>query len=95
MNKFNLTAFYTILISVLLIIVLLTSCNGEAKESTQDGDFKIELLFEKDGCKVYRFMDGGRYIYWSNCSGNIQSNYYKSYGKTGSSVRMESFINSN
>jgi hypothetical protein len=81
----------TILACMLLASAALTSCNGDAKESTQDGDFKIELLFEKDGCKVYRFSDGGRYIYWSNCQGNLQSSYYRSTGKNGHTVRMQSF----
>jgi hypothetical protein len=33
----------------------LTSCKGS--------DFKIEFLFEKDGCKMYRFKDRGRLFY--------------------------------
>lgn len=37
-------------------------------------EFQIELLFEKDGCKMYRFYDG-HYIYWSDCSGNVSYQY--------------------
>lgn len=85
-----------IVVYAMLAAVFLSSCAGDAgdaKESIQDGDFKIDFLFEKDGCKVYRFKDSGRYIYWSNCSGNMQSNYYQSTGKSGYTVRMESFTN--
>ena len=46
---------------LLLLSIALISCQGEAlkKEKTQNDDFSVELLFEKDGCKVYRFYDGG------------------------------------
>jgi hypothetical protein len=82
-----------ILMHMIIALFFLSSCAGEAKESIQDGDFKIEFLFEKDGCKIYRFRDNGRYIYWSNCSGNMQSNHYKSTGKGGYRARMDSFTN--
>jgi hypothetical protein len=72
------------------LVVFITSCAGEAKESVTDGDFTIELLFEKDGCNMYRFRDKGRYIYWSNCQGNTQYNF-KSNGKNGRTVHVESF----
>jgi hypothetical protein len=78
-----------------LILIFLLSCKGEAKEVHQDGDFKIEFLFEQDGCKIYRFKDSGRYIYWTNCSGNIQSNYHQQAGRSGYTVRMESFTSVN
>ena len=80
-------------VSLFLLVIFMSSCANDAKESFQDGDFEIEFLFEKDGCKVYRFYDGGRYVYWSNCSGRIQSDYYQSTGKSGHTVRMESFTN--
>lgn len=76
--------------SLLLVLVLLSSCKGDSKESIQNGDFKIEFLFEMDGCKVYRFKDGTRYVYWSNCSGNIQSRHYQ--GKSGY-VNVETLTN--
>ena len=31
--------------------------------------YKVEYLFEHDGCKVYRFWDYGRYVYFTNCNG--------------------------
>jgi hypothetical protein len=79
------------LIYSILIMMFIVSCKGEAKSAEQDGDFKIEFLFEKDGCNVYRFQDGGRAIYWANCSGNIQSNNYQSTGKSGYTARVETF----
>lgn len=68
---------------LLLILVLFVSCSrGEPQQSTQQGDFKVELLFEMDGCKVYRFVDGLRVVYWSNCAGKIQYDHTTSNGKT-------------
>jgi hypothetical protein len=92
-NKFSINQLTLVFTSLLLAVVFLSSCKGDARESIQDGDFKIDFLFEKDGCKIYRFKDGGEYVYWSNCSGNMQSNYYESNGKSGHTVRMQSFTN--
>ena len=51
---------------------------------------QIEFLFEKDGCKMYRFKDGGRYIYWSNCDGRTEYSYYRSTGKSGYTAHEQS-----
>ena len=80
-------AIYTLLACVLLTLM---SCIGNAKSTVQDGDFKIEFLFEKDGCKMYRFQDGGRYIYWSNCDGSTKYSYYQNTGKSGYTSYQES-----
>lgn len=74
------------------VFLTLTSCSGrgDAKNAVRDGDFKIEFLFEKDGCKMYRFKDGGRYIYWSNCDGRTEYSYFQSYGKGGYTVYEQS-----
>lgn len=68
-------------ITALALLLLAFSCKEEAikTETTDVNGIKLELLFEKDGCKVYRFYDG-RYIYWSNCAGSIEYNYRS--GKT-------------
>ncbi len=54
-------------ILTLLILFLLISCHKESIETSHKGDFKVELLFEHDGCKVYRFFDA-RYVYYTDCS---------------------------
>ena len=35
--------------------------------------YQVEYLFEHEGCKVYRFMDMGHYIYFTNCEGDVNS----------------------
>lgn len=37
--------------------------------SKNNVDYKVDYLFEHDGCKVYRFYDRGEYIYFTNCNG--------------------------
>ncbi len=32
-------------------------------------DYTVDYLFEHEGCKVYRFYDRGKYVYFTNCSG--------------------------
>ena len=68
--------------SLLLAAVLFTGCVQDAKESVQNGNFTVEFLFEQNGCKMYRFKDGGRYVYWSDCQGKVQSDYSTQSGKT-------------
>lgn len=67
---------------LLAIVLLLSACRNDAKEITQNGNFQLELLFIQDGCKVYRFLDGGRCIYWSTCAGKLQRNWTSSSGKS-------------
>ncbi len=75
------------------LLLLLFSCKGKSIETHQKGDFEVEFLFEHDGCKVYRFQDNGRYIYWSNCSGKISYNEIHSSGKTTYTVVQQTLNN--
>lgn len=74
MNKFSIIA--------IVLVTFFSSCNEEAKEKvvTNNASFNVELLFEIDGCKVYRFMDVGRNRYFSTCQGSVSWN--ESIGKS-------------
>jgi len=58
-------------------IVLLTAsgCTIEkqmplkTQEPGNNQTYKVDYLFEHDGCKVYRFYDRGNYVYFTNCKG--------------------------
>lgn len=51
-----------------LILFALVGCEESAPMKTvQAGSFVVETLFEVDGCRVYRFKDGGYARYFSNC----------------------------
>jgi len=59
-------AIYIVLIG--LGAILFGACINEpmSTERLGKGDgFEVEYLFEKDGIKVYRFIDNGRYHYFT------------------------------
>ena len=76
------------ILSIYFLFVILSCEKRAAKETTKDGDFEIEFLFEKDGCKMYRFYDG-RYVYWTNCEGKTNADYQTRSGKTTTQHRVE------
>jgi len=73
-----------------VFILFLAGCSskhGTPVEVTQYGEdsFSVELLFEKDGVKVYRFIDGDEYRYFTIGNGSFQPQEQKivvSNGKT-------------
>lgn len=79
---------------LLLLLVLLTSCvqKVEPEATSKVGNFTNEFLFEFEGCKMYRFKDGGRYIYWSDCRGKIQYDYTTG-GKSKTTHHVETLNN--
>lgn len=56
-----------------LAIVLFASCRLQrplySKPSQNNDTYRVQYLFEHDGCKVYRFFDMGNYVYFTNCAG--------------------------
>lgn len=54
-------------LSIITLAVLLLGCGKSAQETVQtsNGDFRVGLLFEADGVKVYRFSDAGAYRYYA------------------------------
>lgn len=42
-------------------------------KAQNNATYKVEYLFEHDGCKIYRFMDNGNYVYFTNCGGDVTS----------------------
>lgn len=63
-----------IIFTILAISLVAISCTVSKPLSKMPSDnnetYKVEYLFEHDGCKVYRFMDYGNYVYFTNCEGN-------------------------
>ena len=56
------------IIGLLLISITLVSCVGDGieKSKTNNDDYEVTYLFEKDGVKVYRFYDGLNYHYFTS-----------------------------
>ena len=65
---------YIMKILGVILLLICFSCKQEAQSVSHNGNYQVEFLFEKDGCKVYRFYDG-RYVYYSDCRGKIESTY--------------------
>lgn len=64
-----------------LAVLVLSGCSKPAESTTRVGnDFEVGKLFTVDGCTLYRFEDGGRSHYFTNCSGS--TSYTVSNGKT-------------
>lgn len=41
-----------------------------SSEPVNNNTYVVDYLFEHDGCKVYRFYDRGRYVYFTKCDGS-------------------------
>jgi hypothetical protein len=61
--------------SLLLVSVVgslaLTGCASEPLyvHQTNNPNIDVELLFEHDGCRIYRFRDGAPMHYFARCDG--------------------------
>jgi hypothetical protein len=63
--------------------ILLASCGQDpvATKSTDNPNVPVGLMFEVDGCKVYRFTDASRFVYFTNCTGETTSYHTETCGK--------------
>lgn len=54
---------------VLLLAWCLGGCAISAQDevATDNSAVTLDLLFERDGCAVYRFKDAGHYVYFVRC----------------------------
>jgi len=61
----------------LLLALFMQSCGVYEPISTKapvnNGTYKVDYLFEHEGVKVYRFLDMGRWVYFTNCVGDVTS----------------------
>ena len=77
---------YSIL--VVLIALSLSSCFVQPKSqmvvTSSNPEIKVELLFEVDGCKVYRFYDNalGQPRYFTKCKDSSSVGWIEPCGKS-------------
>lgn len=76
-------------IAVILLLAL-SGCYKDAKETilTNNTEFNIQLLFEVDGCKVYRFSDGGFARYLTICP-NSSVQWTQKTGKSSRPMEIQ------
>ncbi len=80
----------TVTLSTLCLVSLLLAGCGRAPVSTSrtnNPEVPVDLLFEHDGVKVYRFYDNGHTVYYTDARGATA--WEQSQGKTSFPVRVE------
>lgn len=79
----------TKILSICALLVLLAGCEKEplSVERVDNNEFSLDKLFTHDGCTLYRFYDGGRNHYYSDCRGRTTSAYSTSCGKGCTSTK--------
>lgn len=91
------------IIAILALLALtLTGCEQDSRgqvpatqQAKAEVDYRITLLFEVDGIKVYKFYDNGQYVYFTNANGHTGYSYlqYNPATKTSTSVKVQSINN--
>lgn len=61
---------------VAAVCMVVAGCAGNPVGSspTNNSGFDCEVLFDFDGCRVYRFRDAGRYIYFAKGASDVRWN---------------------
>lgn len=75
--------------TVVLLALLALACEATpvSTNRTSNPGLLVELLFEHDGCRVYRFRDNGNLHYYAHCGSQVTAWGYHKSGK--STVREE------
>lgn len=73
-------------LTLIATALLLTSCGGDPDQVPEsyvmtENYYPVHFLFEHEGCKVYKFSDGGRVVYYTNCDGSTSWETTRSQGK--------------
>lgn len=90
MKKF---VVYTIASFCLIAALGITGCAHDAVSTaaTTNIEVKVDLLFEHDGCKMYRFEDEGYYHYWANCESKDSISVMQPAGKSRRPDSLDTF----
>lgn len=73
----------TRLATLALASAALIACKAApiSENSTNNPQLPVALLFEHDGCKVYRFEDAGSYRYFAKCAHSASVTSERACGK--------------
>ncbi len=61
---------------MMVFILIIPSCGSipiSEAPPKNNSTYNVSYLFEYEGIKVYRFYDNGRYVYFTNCNGEVTS----------------------
>ena len=74
------------ILAALILLVAFSGCFEKPVSTTTEGQgIKVEYLFEKDGIKVYRFVDGGHMHYFTT-RGETMTSYPEGKGTTEETI---------
>lgn len=62
---------YLIFVSILFLTVSCFNKPLKKIENSNSNEYEVHLLFNADGCNVYKFFDNGP-KYFTNCKGSTQ-----------------------
>ena len=64
-------------VTIAIVSVMATSCSIwrpiHKRAAHNNNPYNVSFLFEHEGCKVYRFTDDSKSVYFTNCSGNTST----------------------
>ena len=94
-KQLNMNNMRYIMIFMIAIFLLLGCDKIEPEEvkRSSNASYKVERLFEVDGVTVYRFLDNGRYIYFTNRTGEAGYTYRRKSGKAHVTKRVYTLCN--
>lgn len=85
------------IITAALAVILMAGCAKQGKrveiKDASDESFVVEKLFEVDGVSVYRFIDSGDRIYFTNRTGRVEYDHTHMVGKTVVTEREQTICN--
>jgi hypothetical protein len=64
-------------LAVGVLALILAGCTNDPVSTarTDNNQVPVDKLFTHEGCTVYRFFDGGRNHYYSDCRGSTMSHF--------------------
>ena len=71
------------ILAIITFLIALVGCqdNPVSTSTTNNSKIGVDFLFEHEGCRVYRFYDGGGPVYYANCGSHVQTSWSHSCGK--------------
>ena len=80
------------IVVVLAAILILASCAMkpiETRTTNNSNGGKVDVLFDFDGIRMYRFYDDGHYVYFAKVLNGARTTWQQSKGKTTRYVSVE------
>lgn len=84
------------IIIITIILFALTSCEPKQVEevkASSNGSYSVDKLFTVDGITVYRFVDNGRRVYFTNRTGEVLYKYRRRTGKVIKTRNVQTICN--